>query len=879
MASGDNNSTYENMERPYGVHLERETDTLMPTYESGDATLSDAGSSDGAGTTTPSGGSSQSDGVAVTGEQELGDLWIGSFIKSKNWKPKVAGFYIDGRTGYAEFSSIYVGGMITTITGGSIGGWTIAADEIYKGDVHIKSTAERILMGSATAPATGTGIFLGKDGSDYKFRIGNPASNYMLWDGSILALQGGVVTSLGQGSDLSILGWQFDSVFSASSQTVVAWTSGTLRFHNGVNYSITGANTGTMAATTYIYFDSAVSTTALQTTTTASTAVGANKVLIAVAKNNSESGKNATFQVFGGTGGISPFITASNIAADTITANEIAANTISASELATTLLYAGAITLDTNGHIKGGQTAYDTGTGFFLGYSGSAYKFSMGIGGQDDNNIRWDGSKLIVNGYDQTGIGTYGGNGSDGSLTVSGTTTLNAGQLYQYTSVTIQNGGTLKFTGNGIGQILCSGNFDLQAGGTIELRWTTTAYIGGVVGIHALESGNTYKVLATNSLGGLAETAGLGGDGGAGGDGIGAGAGTGGSAGSNAATPGNGTDGVDGTTNTTGGGGGGGGGANATGGTAPTAGAAASGVNGGAGGVGGTAAANATGGNGGGGGGGTGAGNGGAGGQGGDGIGNGNGGDGGNGGDSGPTGGNGGAGGTGGSCDTPAGIYDGGDGGDGGNGYSNGGNGGTGGSADGGSSYNGDGGYGGDGGDAFLGTGGRGGSGGDGTDQGVGRTGGSGGDGYTGGDGGQGGDAVQSTGSADSGSGGDGGDAYSGAIPLFVFAAGNLTIAGTVNAQGGRGGDGGNGGNHQGSNQTPGSGGDGGNGGDGADVYMLCKGTFSKSGNIYTSGGRGGTPGVGGMSVSSSGVIRRGVNGDAGVPGRSGRAITGSITI
>ena len=109
----------------------------------------------------------------------------------------------------------------------------------------------------------------------------------------------------------------------------------------------------------------------------------------------------------------------------------------------------------------------------------------------------WDGTKLIINGYDQTGIGTYGGNGSDGALVVSGTTTLNAGQLYQYTSVLIESTGTLKFTGNGIAQMLVQGDFEIEAGGVIELRWTTTAYLGGVVGIHALESGNTYKVRAT----------------------------------------------------------------------------------------------------------------------------------------------------------------------------------------------------------------------------------------------------------------------------------------------------------------------------------------------------------------------------------------------
>lgn len=43
-----------------------------------------------------------------------------------------------------------------------------------------------------------------------------------------------------------------------------------------------------------------------------------------------------------------------------------------------TLNVSGDITVGTTGSIKGGQTGYDTGTGFFLGYSSSLYKFSIG---------------------------------------------------------------------------------------------------------------------------------------------------------------------------------------------------------------------------------------------------------------------------------------------------------------------------------------------------------------------------------------------------------------------------------------------------------------------------------------------------------------------
>ncbi|GAG10400.1 unnamed protein product, partial [marine sediment metagenome] len=105
-------------------------------------------------------------------------------------------------------------------------------------------------------------------------------------------------------------------------------------------------------------------------------------------------------------------ITASEIFGNTITANEMAANTITASEIfggtitgteitGTTLsgifadlgsITAGNITLDSSGYIKGGQTAYNTGIGFWLGYS-SAWKFS--IGNPAGHYLTWDGSDLV----------------------------------------------------------------------------------------------------------------------------------------------------------------------------------------------------------------------------------------------------------------------------------------------------------------------------------------------------------------------------------------------------------------------------------------------------------------------------------------------------
>jgi len=54
--------------------------------------------------------------------------------------------------------------------------------------------------------------------------------------------------------------------------------------------------------------------------------------LLCVAQNNADTSALAKFQAFG-TLGLGVFITADNIAANTITANEIASNTITATQM------------------------------------------------------------------------------------------------------------------------------------------------------------------------------------------------------------------------------------------------------------------------------------------------------------------------------------------------------------------------------------------------------------------------------------------------------------------------------------------------------------------------------------------------------------------
>jgi len=125
-----------------------------------------------------------------------------------------------------------------------------------------------------------------------------------------------------------LVGWTTDVVFSSSASAVVAWSAWDIKLADWTSYAINSGNSWTMSAITYIYHDW---TSTLATTTVPQTAVGTGKLMMCVAKN-STSPAFAQFQAFG-TLWQSVFITADNIAANTITANQIAANTITATQI------------------------------------------------------------------------------------------------------------------------------------------------------------------------------------------------------------------------------------------------------------------------------------------------------------------------------------------------------------------------------------------------------------------------------------------------------------------------------------------------------------------------------------------------------------------
>lgn len=225
--------------------------------------------------------------------------------------------FVDSGTPGNKISELNVEKLIT----GTIKSKRITLEVIDgNGDVWIGA-------GKVDFTNTDAGFIIGIDDSDgnkAKVYLGD-STNYLNWDGSTLTISGSIV--VGPGTSPGIQSWQYDGAFTASDSDTVAWATGTLTLASGTTYSITGANTGNMSAKTYIYLDTAVSTTALQTSTTAGDAVGANKILIATAQNSS-GGKDAIFQMLGGRGDQSVLVANGNIQANSVDTDELVASSV-----------------------------------------------------------------------------------------------------------------------------------------------------------------------------------------------------------------------------------------------------------------------------------------------------------------------------------------------------------------------------------------------------------------------------------------------------------------------------------------------------------------------------------------------------------------------
>jgi hypothetical protein len=162
---------------------------------------------------------------------------------------------------------------------------------------------------------------------------------------------------------------------------------------------------------------------------------------------------------------------------------------------------AGTITVNSTGFIRGGQTAYNTGTGFWLGYNGAAYKFSIGDG---TNGLTWNGSALSVTGAITATSGSFTGTLKAGTIVYTGSGTApvsGAGAIFN-TGGTFSIGDTSNnITYNGTA-ITLNGNFVKNTNISVTDLSTINANMGAITaGSLSIGSGSTiFKVDTSGNI-------------------------------------------------------------------------------------------------------------------------------------------------------------------------------------------------------------------------------------------------------------------------------------------------------------------------------------------------------------------------------------------
>ena len=179
--SNSQNYNYSNLDRPYDSSMVRSGGEVTVVSDLGTDntgnTISSTNSTSGINTTTSSNSSSSGSSSGTTSSSiqtvttdNLEDLWIKNFIKSRSYKPKSQGFLIDGLNGYIECMKLYVG------NGGIIGGSLDIPDQSSNASFHVDNLGN-IWSGSttiSTAPfsVTNNGVLTAKSGTIGGWTIG-----------------------------------------------------------------------------------------------------------------------------------------------------------------------------------------------------------------------------------------------------------------------------------------------------------------------------------------------------------------------------------------------------------------------------------------------------------------------------------------------------------------------------------------------------------------------------------------------------------------------------------------------------------------------------------------------------------------------------------
>lgn len=148
----------------------------------------------------------------VKSERDISDLWTDKFIRSVNWKPRTSGFYIDGRTGDAEFNGLVVRGTVFA-TAGEIGGFTIASNSLSGGAITGSTITGGTITGATVQTAlTGFRMKMNGTANSYQFLSGNTVLAEMISTSVPFSGLGGFALKHGTGTVLLDVSGQGEGV-------------------------------------------------------------------------------------------------------------------------------------------------------------------------------------------------------------------------------------------------------------------------------------------------------------------------------------------------------------------------------------------------------------------------------------------------------------------------------------------------------------------------------------------------------------------------------------------------------------------------------------------------------------------------------------------
>lgn len=149
----------------------------------------------------------------------------------------------------------------------------------------------------------------------------------------------------------------------------------------------------------------------------------------------------------------------------------------------------GALTINVGGNVKSGQTSYNSGTGFFLGYNGATPVFS--IGNPAGSHMKWDGTDLYIS---RPTLEAFSASIPEGDLNVRG---ASGGYIYGTRTASVV-GGKPGYTYFWV--------FDDKSGYIVTGQGTPTITIGGSEGSmdYAVINSGTVACLVRDANGRIA---------------------------------------------------------------------------------------------------------------------------------------------------------------------------------------------------------------------------------------------------------------------------------------------------------------------------------------------------------------------------------------